>query len=73
MINMNVVQAFFVHHRIISAAKKIEFVSDRITYTILRIRWCHIIVINVHVPAEGKFNDDEFDRICEKLECVFIA
>jgi hypothetical protein len=36
---------FFVHKRIISAVKKVEFVSDRMSYIILRGRWCHIIVL----------------------------
>jgi hypothetical protein len=39
---------FFVHKRIISAVKRGEFVSDRMSYIILRGRWCHIIVLNVH-------------------------
>jgi hypothetical protein len=33
---------FFVHKRIISAVKKVEFVSDRMLYTILRGCWFHI-------------------------------
>jgi hypothetical protein len=32
---------FFVHKRIISAVKRVEFVGDRISYIILRGRWCH--------------------------------
>jgi hypothetical protein len=32
---------FFVHKRIISAVKKVEFVSDRMSYIILRGCWCH--------------------------------
>jgi hypothetical protein len=53
---------FFVHKRIISAVKRVEFVSDRMSYIILRGRWFHIIVLNVHAPAEdtqillGDFN-----------------
>jgi exonuclease III len=38
---------FFVHKRIISAVRRVEFVSDRMTYIILRGRWCNIIVVNV--------------------------
>jgi hypothetical protein len=45
---------FFVHKRIISAVKRIKFVSDRMSYIILRGRWCHIIVLNVHAPTEDK-------------------
>jgi hypothetical protein len=42
---------FFVHKRIISSVKRVEFVSDRMSYilVILRGRWCDIIVLNVHV------------------------
>jgi hypothetical protein len=40
-----------VHKRIISAVKRVEFVSDRMSYIILRGRWCHIIVLNGHVPV----------------------
>jgi hypothetical protein len=32
----------------------VEFVSDRMSYIILRSRWCNIIVLNVHVPCEDK-------------------
>ena len=39
---------FFVHQRIASAVKRVEFVSDRMSYTVLRGRWCNILVLNVH-------------------------
>jgi hypothetical protein len=42
---------FFVHKRIISAVKRVEFVNDRKSYIILRGRWIHIIVLNVHAPT----------------------
>jgi hypothetical protein len=32
---------FFVHKRIISSVKRVEFVSDRMSYIILRGCWCH--------------------------------
>ena len=44
----------FVHHRIVSAVKREEFVSDRLSYTVLRGRWHNIIVVNVHTPSEKK-------------------
>ena len=34
---------FFVHHRIVSAVKRVEFVSDRVSYIVMRGRWCNII------------------------------
>jgi hypothetical protein len=43
---------FFVHKRIISAIKRVQSVSDRMSYTILRGRWHDAIVLNVHVPIE---------------------
>jgi hypothetical protein len=46
---------FFIHKRIMSAVKRVEFVSDRMSYMILRGRWCNIIVLNVHAPLKIKF------------------
>jgi hypothetical protein len=48
---------FFVHKRIISAVRRVEFVSDRMSCIILRSRWCSISVLNVHAPCEGKSDD----------------
>ncbi|PNF26781.1 hypothetical protein B7P43_G17924, partial [Cryptotermes secundus] len=48
----------------------VEFISDRISYIILKGRWCHIIVMNVHAPTEDKI-DDIKDRFYEELEHVF--
>jgi hypothetical protein len=47
----------FVRKRIISADKRAEFVSDKMSYIILRGSWCHIIVLNVHAPIEDKIDD----------------
>ena len=55
---------FFVHHRIVSAVKRVEFVSDRVSYTVLKGRWCNIIVLNVHAPSEDK-RDDSKDSFYE--------
>ena len=44
---------FFVHHRIVSAVKRIEFVRDRMSYVVLRGRWCNI-VLNMNAPSEEK-------------------
>jgi hypothetical protein len=59
-----------VHKRIISAVKRVQFVSDRMSYIILRGRWCHIIVLNVHAPTEDK-TDDVKDSFYGELERVF--
>ena len=45
---------FFVHRRIVSALKRVEFVSDRLSYIVLGGRWHNTIVINVHAPSEEK-------------------
>jgi hypothetical protein len=65
--------SFFVQKRIISAVKRVEFVSDRMSYIILRGHWCHIVVLNVHVPTEDKIDDvkdsfyEEFERVFDKF------
>jgi hypothetical protein len=48
---------FFIHKRIISAVKKVEFVTDRMTYIILRGHWCDIFVLNVNILTEDKIED----------------
>jgi hypothetical protein len=58
-----------VNKRIISAVKKAEFVSVRISYIILQGRWCDTIVLNVHAPTEDKI--DMKDNLFEELEHVF--
>jgi hypothetical protein len=42
---------FFVRKRIISAVKRVEFVSDRMSYIILRGRRCDIIVLTFIISA----------------------
>jgi exonuclease III len=63
-------QNFFVHHRILSAVKRVEFISDRMSYIGLRGRWCNIVVFNVHAPRE-KESDETKDAFYETLEEVF--
>jgi hypothetical protein len=60
---------FFVHKRITSAVKRVEFVSDRMSYIILSGRWCHIIVLKVHAPTDDK-TDEKNDSFYEELERV---
>jgi hypothetical protein len=53
---------FFVHQRIISAVKRVQSVSDRMSYIVLRGRWCHIVVLNVHAPIEVKIFETKDSR-----------
>ncbi|PNF32224.1 hypothetical protein B7P43_G18020 [Cryptotermes secundus] len=63
-------RGFFVHKRIVSAVKRLEFVNHRISHIILRGHWYDIIVMKVHAPTEDKM-DDMKDRFYEELEHVF--
>jgi hypothetical protein len=57
-------------HLQIYSVKRVEFVSDRMSYIILRDHWCHIIVLDVHAATEDK-TDDLKGSFYEELECVF--
>jgi hypothetical protein len=35
----------FIHKRIASAVRRVEFIGDRLSYIILRGRWCNIVVL----------------------------
>jgi hypothetical protein len=48
---------FFVHKRNLSAVRRVEFVSDRISDIILRGRWCSVIALNMHAAYGGKCDD----------------
>jgi hypothetical protein len=61
--------SFFVHKLIITAVKRVEIISDRMSYIILRGCWCHIIVLNVHAPKEGKA--DVIDSYYDEVERLF--
>jgi hypothetical protein len=50
--------------------KRVEFVSNRMSYKMLRGRWCHIILLNVHAPTENK-TDRVKVSFYEELERVF--
>jgi hypothetical protein len=44
---------FFVHQRIASAVKKVEFVSSRLSYIVLRGRWFNIIKMDLQEVGGG--------------------
>ena len=58
-INSSIENRIFVHHRIVSALKREEFVSERMSYIVLRGRWCNIVVLNVRAPSEEKSDDSK--------------
>jgi hypothetical protein len=60
----------FVHHGIVSAVQRVEFVSYRVSYIVLRGGWCNIVVLNVCATSEEK-SDDSNDIVYEELEHVF--
>jgi hypothetical protein len=55
---------------ILSAVKEVEFVSDMISYIILRGLWCHLIVLRVNDATEDK-NVYVNDTFYEELEHGF--
>jgi hypothetical protein len=59
-----------VHKRNISAVKRAELLVTGCHNVILRDRWCHIIVLNVHAPTEYKI-DDVKNSFYEELERAF--
>ena len=44
----------FVHQRILSAVKRAEIVSHRMSYIVLRSRWFNVMFLNVHATNEEK-------------------
>jgi hypothetical protein len=59
-----------VHKRIISALQRVRFVSDRMSYIILRGYLFHIVLLNVHAPTEDKI-DDVRNSLYGELERLF--
>jgi hypothetical protein len=60
----------FIHKRIISVVRRVEFISDRMSYIILRGCWCSIIVLKVHTPRADN-SDDIKVSFYEKLAHIF--
>jgi len=61
---------FFLHNRIVSPVKRAKFVSDRMSYIVLRGRWFNVIVLNVHAPSDEKSGDSN-DSFYGELDQVF--
>ena len=60
----------FVQHRIVAAVNRVDFVSYRVPYIVLRGIRCNI-VLKVHAPSEGKSDDSKYS-FYEVLEQVFL-
>jgi len=50
----------------VSAVERVEFVTDRVSYIVLRDRWINIIVLIVRAPSEEK-SDDPKDSFYKEL------
>jgi hypothetical protein len=55
--------------KIISAIKRVGFMSGRMIYITLRGHWCHITALNIHAPSEDKTGDVK-DSFYDELERV---
>jgi hypothetical protein len=56
--NHHLETGFFVHTKMVSAIKSVEFIGDTVSYITLRGRWFDI-VLNVHAPIEDESDDND--------------
>ena len=66
------VKKITIHQRAVSAVKRVEFVSGRMTYIVLRGHRSNIIILNVHTRTEEK-TDYSKGTTYEDLEQVFLS
>jgi len=57
---------YFVHHRLVSAVKRVYLDSDRRSCKVLRDRWYNVTVLKVQAPSEE--DDDSKDSFYEELQ-----
>ena len=59
---------------IVSAVKRAELVSDRISYIDLRGHWSNIIVLNMHARSEEKSDNSTtvFTRNLSRFSGIFL-
>jgi hypothetical protein len=60
---------FFEYKGFISADKRVEFTSDRLSYITVKVPCCDIF-LNVHAPTEGKIDEsiyEEPERILDQF------
>ena len=71
----SVANKIFVHHRLVSAVEREEFVSDTILHLVLRGRRYNIIALNVHAPSEEKsgYSKDRFMRNYSRFSIIFLS
>jgi hypothetical protein len=46
-----------------TAVKRVELLGNRISYVVLRVYLCTMIVLNVHAPSEEKNDDSKYSFI----------
>jgi hypothetical protein len=60
----------FIDKRIISAVRRVDFLSDTMSYITSRSHWCNTVILNVHAPCKNKSNDVK-DSFYEEPACEF--
>lgn len=52
----------FIHHRTVSAVQRVKFVSNRVSYIVLRDRWCNIILLNMHWNVDCNYQASHSEK-----------